>query len=208
MLPSNSPTPSANPSDRPPDAGRWRRFAVPRARLIFRGLEHCLALIGLACLIYHFGFDVSTMVSSSMSPTLKGTSVDNGDHVLTERISFWFREPRRWEVVTYMNDQGVRVMKRVVGLPGEAVSMKRGGPLEINGRGITQPPAIAHLEFLRYGNLQKEQPIPCGPGYYLLGDESRDSDDSRFNGPVARERIIGRSWLIVGPWKRIGWVNP
>ena len=68
-----------------------------------------------------------------------------------------------------------------------------------------------HLEFLRYfpfGNLtDDEKPYDCGNGYYVLGDYAKDSDDSRFNGAVAPERIIGRPWIIVGPKGRRGFVR-
>ena len=49
--------------------------------------------------------------------------------------------------------------------------------------------------------------MPCGSGYYVLGDDLKDSDDSRFNGPVPADRIMGRAWLIVWPMKRLGWVR-
>ena len=49
--------------------------------------------------------------------------------------------------------------------------------------------------------------IDCKQGYYVLGDESRDSDDSRFNGIVKAKEIIGRAWLIVGPSARRQFVN-
>jgi signal peptidase I len=147
------------------------------------------------------------MYSSSMAPTLKGTSVTNGDWVITEKLSYWFREPRRWEVVTFTNDQGTQVMKRVAGLPGEYVSQSESRqPIEIDGHPVEMPSSV-DLKFLRFGNLCRDIPVECGEGYYLLGDDSRDSEDSRFTGPIARSQITGRSWLIVWPLSRFGWVS-
>ena len=51
-------------------------------------------------------------------------------------------------------------------------------------------------------------PAECGDGYFVLGDDTRDSQDSRFEGPVERRRIVGRVWLRIWPPRRIGWVNP
>jgi type IV secretory pathway protease TraF len=48
----------------------------------------------------------------------------------------------------------------------------------------------------------------CGRGYYVLGDYTKDSNDSRYEGPVSPERIIGRPWLRVWPPGRMGFVNP
>jgi signal peptidase I len=49
--------------------------------------------------------------------------------------------------------------------------------------------------------------VPCGDGYYVLGDELKDSDDSRFNGPVPARRVMGRACRVVWPWKRAGWIR-
>ena len=164
-------------------------------------------MIGLLVVLYVLFFDLSRIVSPSMSPTLKGTSIDNGDRILTEKITYRFRRPRRFEVITFLNNDGIRVMKRVIGLPGETVQQEGNGPLLIDGEPIEMPPTVDQ-KYLRYGNLADGKPVLCGDGYYVLGDYTRDSDDSRFNGPVAPHRIIGRAWLIVSPWSRSGWVNP
>src|SRR5512140_1934777 len=93
---------------------RWGRW-------LLRQFEHCLAMFGLGTLVYLGCFELVRMTSDSMAPTLQGTSWDNGDWVLSERVSGWFRNPRRWEVIALRNPGGVKVMKRVVGLPGEKV---------------------------------------------------------------------------------------
>jgi hypothetical protein len=80
----------------------------------------------------------------------------------------------------------------------------RAGNLRIEGRGRV---STLHLEQLGFGNHMEGKPVPCGDGYYVLGDELKDSDDSRFNGPVPARRVMGRAWLIVWPWKRLGWVR-
>ena len=49
--------------------------------------------------------------------------------------------------------------------------------------------------------------VSLDEGYFVLGDDSQDSHDSRYTGSVAREDIIGRAMLIVWPPDRIGWVH-
>lgn len=184
---------------------------VPRrrilARKVFHLIERCLAIVGLVFLIYVLFFDVSVIVSPSMAPTLKGTSIEDGDWVLTEKLSFWWREPRRWEVVTILRDDHQRIMKRVAALPGEEIMLPRESPLLVNGKPVEMP-VPTEMNFLRYGNLMSPKPVVCGEGFYVLGDDVRDSDDSRFNGPIRREQIVGRSWLIIWPLSRSGVVNP
>jgi signal peptidase I len=164
------------------------------------------AVFGAIVAIYWLTLDISVVVSPSMSPTLQGTSVDNGDRVVTEKVSYWFRAPRRWEVITFTNAVGEKRMKRVAGLPGENVQMLTLRELLIDGQPIEIPPSLNN-KYLRYGNLKDGKPLPCGDGYYVLGDDLRDSDDSRFNGPTPATHVVGRAWLIVWPFARFGFVN-
>lgn len=181
-----------------------------RARVVFgkllRLFEHGFAIVGVVFVLYALFFEASVIVSPSMAPTLKGTRVEDGDWVLSERLSYRLRNPRRWEIVTIVRDDGLRVMKRVAGLPGEHVSQQRGGPLCVDDRPVQMPKTV-DLKFLRYGNLADGKQAPCGDGYYVLGDDTRDSDDSRFSGPIPRARIKGRAVLIVWPLSRIGFLR-
>ncbi|HYW80072.1 MAG TPA: signal peptidase I [Thermoguttaceae bacterium] len=177
-------------------------------RWLLRQLERLLAILGLATLVYFVGLDYSRITSKSMHPTLQGEDWAGGDRVMTEKFSYWFRSPRRWEVITYRAADGTQIMKRVVGLPGESVRMVRGGRIFIDGREIAPPEQLDFLAYFPFGNLTSDKPpAECGEGYFVLGDYSRDSDDSRFNGPVMPEQVIGRAWLIVGPSGRRGFVN-
>lgn len=96
-------------------------------------LEHALALVGIGFAVYHLCFVVSRNTSPSMSPTIQGTEWGNGDLIVTERVSYWFRAPSRWEVAMIRNREGTLIMKRVIGLPGERVQILRGGQIMING---------------------------------------------------------------------------
>jgi signal peptidase I len=182
----------------------------PRRRVVrwlLRQIERGLALFGLGMLIYFTCFHTARIATDSMAPTLQGEKAAVADLVLTERISYWFRQPRRWEVITFRNDDGIQIMKRVIGLPGERVGMRRGGRIFIDGREIHLPEQLGFLKYFPYGNLLDNEYVPCGDGYYVLGDYSRDSVDSRFNGPVRPDQLIGRAWLILAPSPRRGFIN-
>ena len=125
-----------------------------------------------------------------MAPTLQGTRTDTGDRVLTERISYWFRSPRRWEVITFTTKEGEKRMERVAALPGENVQMPESGELLVSGQRVDPPPSLDR-KYLRYGNLLDGKPVPCGDGYYVLGDDLKDSEDSRFDGVVAPRSVMG-----------------
>lgn len=184
--------------------------AAPPRRLIhrlFAALRNLLACFGLMCLVYFFSFDLSPVVSDSMAPTLKGDGKPGSDWLLSEKWSYRFRAPRRWEVVYFLTSDHLLVAKRVAGLPGEKISLKD-KKIFINGAETPFPPSTGFLTYYAFGNLHGGKEVDCGPGYFLLGDDSRDSQDSRFEGPVSPAQIRGRACLRVWPWHRVGFISP
>jgi signal peptidase I len=133
--------------------------------------------------------------------------VKDGDWVLSERVSYWFRRPRRWEVVAFESNDGLPVMKRVVGLPGEEVALRQGRVL-INGSPAAYPAELEGIKYVPGGMLDRGRAAKCGEGYFVLGDDSQDSQDSRYDGPVAPGRIERRVWLVVWPLSRLRCVTP
>jgi signal peptidase I len=175
-------------------------------RLIFRWAERGLAVVGLCCIVYHWCFELTVMTSDSMSPTLRGTSYENGDRILVEKVTGWFRSPRRWEVYFLYDAEGTPVAKRIVGLPGEAVSLKE-NRISINGREIQRPRELQALNYFPFGSLAGGREATCGKGYFVFGDDSQDSYDSRYLGPVDPRQLRGRVWCIVWPPSRTGWIH-
>lgn len=184
-----------------------RRPTASLRRRAFRIAEHVFALIGVLAVVFHLFFELSVVVSGSMSPTLRGESVEEGDWVLAETITYGLRGPRRWELVAFHNSEGLPVMKRVAGLPGERVALKDGVVIA-NDTPVARPRSLEGVSYLACGRLRGGRNVSCGEGYFLLGDDSRDSWDSRFEGPVAPGRIDSRPLVRVWPPSRIGFVNP
>ncbi len=182
--------------------GVVHRLIVRLARFI----RDLLAFFGLICLVYYAGFDLTKVISGSMSPTLCGDGGADSDWVLCERVSHWFREPRRWEVVQYTTDDRMLVAKRIVGLPNESIRLVDGQP-QVDGKQFETPNSLEYLNYKPQGNLANGHTQPCGDRFFFLGDDSEDSWDSRFDGPIKRSSMGGRAWLIVWPPSRIGFVN-
>ena len=174
----------------------------------FRLTEHFLAAAGLVLILYHLGFEIVYMSSSSMQPTLIGPEHGKPDWVLIEKWTYRCRAPRRWEVASLHYTDGSFVAKRVAGLPGEQVSVQD-GYVTIGGQPQTPPAKVKFLRYTAEGNVAHHRIVPCGATeYFLLGDDTRDSLDSRFVGTISSERIIGRPLLRIWPLARWGWVNP
>jgi len=187
-----------------------KRTFFPGLQRIFRVMERALAVVGLLAIVYHGGFNISSMTSGSMAPTLRGNSLTDGDVILSERFTYRFRHPHRWEVIMFReNEFGLQIMKRVVGLPGESVRLDdKAQMICINGIATPRPASLQAIRYLAYGNLADGKEANSNDGYYVLGDYSMDSQDSRWTGPVKPTQIMGRPWLIVWPPSRIRFVNP
>jgi len=186
-------------------------------------------LIFLLC----FGFvrtavaDWNPVPSGSMRPTIL-----EGDVVFVNRLAYDFKlpltevtlarlaEPQRGDVVTFFSPQdGARLIKRVVGLPGDVVEV-RDGVVVINGSParytspalVREPiaagsevPAVRAVEEID-GQTHRVQYLQAGApwrsfgplkvpaeSYFMLGDNRDDSLDSRFIGAVPRSKLIGRA---------------
>ena len=183
---------------------------LPNRSLLFsrlgRLVERLLAVVGAVFLIFHFAFDLEVMTSDSMAPALQGTNAVSGDRILLEKVSGWMRKPKRWEIYAYDDDESNPVMKRVVGLPGERIAIKH-GKVYINGRPIDRPAGLPPVRYYPYGNLTTGKEVDCGNGYFMMGDASNDSFDSRFTGVVDCDRFRGRACWILGPAPHRGQVR-
>lgn len=94
-------------------------------------------------------------------------------------------DPGRGEVWLVRTAEG-DLVKRVVGLPGETLA-QREGALWREGRRMSEP----YVHVLDEGN---GGPWACGQGYFVAGDNRRESRDSRVFGPLPRSAFVARLW--------------
>jgi len=109
---------------------------------------------------------------------------------LLNRWVFHVRQPRRTEIVVLRDpsDNGYSV-KRVIGLAGDMIALKQ-GEVYVNGRKLAEPYLPPGTP--TYTSSFKDQIFRCPAGcYFLLGDNRKNSIDSRSFGPVPRANILG-----------------
>ena len=152
----------------------------------------CEAVIGvlLALLLRRFVCMLVRVKGRSMMDTLH-----NGDFMLALRYGL-FGEVRRFDVVIcrYPGRKGYFV-KRVVGLPGERISMEEGA-LYIDGEVIDE-------DFPLRKSLRGFEERTLGPDeYFVMGDNRPCSHDSRRIGPIPRSAIHARVCCVFGPPRR------
>ncbi|WP_049621797.1 signal peptidase I [Frateuria defendens] len=173
--------------------------------------------------------DWNVVPTGSMQPTIR-----IGDRIVVNRaaydvrvpfthVSLWqLGDPQRGDIVVVDSSAaGERLVKRVIGLPGDTVAL-RGNVLYVNGRAARYRPATADgirddlrdpavyaieaLDGMRHRvRLSRYAPSPVshyGPvtvptgRYLLLGDDRDDSLDSRYFGAVPRREIVGRARYV------------
>lgn len=136
---------------------------------------------------------------SSMEPNFS-----NGNYLLVDELTYRFRQPARGEVVVfrYPNDPSAYFIKRVIGLPGEKVTMKNG---RITVTGEDNNPI--ELKELYLPPLQKSAidfETVLGPNEYLvLGDNRNYSFDSRNWGPLNASLIVGLARFRLWPVTKV-----
>ncbi|MCX5656941.1 MAG: signal peptidase I [Candidatus Omnitrophica bacterium] len=118
-----------------------------------------------------------------------------------------FREPERGDVVVfrYPLEPKRDFIKRLIGKPGETVKIENGF-IYINGERIDSPPAIKQTYYYNnhgdYGTGPEGTKIP-EDSYFVLGDNSAYSQDSRYWGFVPRKYLLGKAMVIYWPINRM-----
>ncbi len=147
-----------------------------------------VAAIGVAALIQMFVLEPLRVDGRSMNNTLY-----NNEFILVSKADYWQEDPERLDVVIcrYPGREDTYV-KRVVGLPGDTVEVRKEQVL-INGTPLQENYITYPADYL-YG------PLTLGEDeYFVLGDNRIHSTDSHVIGPIKREAIIGRVRLVIYP---------
>jgi signal peptidase I len=136
--------------------------------------------------------------SSSMEP-----AVQVGDHLIADMRAWDRRDPERGDLVIYRHPERPEslALDRVIGLPGERIDLQD-ERVYVDGRPIEDPWAT-HSDSRTYADSPFYPPLVVardqfGPlvvpdgALFLLGDNRDNSNDSRFQGPIARSLLVGR----------------
>jgi signal peptidase I len=200
-------------------------------------IEPFLIAAVVALFIRQFVVEAFKIPSGSMIPTL-----DIGDHLLVNKFIygpripftdiriFTWKEPKRGEIIVfkYPDDEAKNFIKRVVGLPGDKIEIKK-GILFINDRPVQIVAQSASSEKEEgdgssyYGKpmlleeqlgsvkhriqyLRDQSDYDFGPklvpaeSVFVMGDNRDNSQDSRVWGYVKNDKILGRALIIYWSW--------
>jgi signal peptidase I len=150
-----------------------------------------------------------------------------GDHLFVDRFTYNFRHPTRGEIIVFQTkgiptlDQDQFYIKRLIGLPGETVSIGKDDHVRINGKRLdassspphfeniyafdpAQPPRESHYHghvLEPRSNIRDESDslVIHDRHYAVFGDNTLNSLDSRYWGDFPQENVIGKAWFVYWP---------
>ncbi len=177
----------------------WRQF--------WKGQRENAVLLGialsLAIAIRMFVAEPRFIPSDSMVPTL-----EVGDRLVVEKVSFRFRQPQRGEVVIFEPPRQLQALgygngqvfiKRVIGQPGQNVAVEDGSVF-VDGKALVEP-YIAEPPAYDWGPYT----VPEN-ALLVMGDNRNNSNDSHVWGFLPQQNLRGRALFRFWPLNRAGWV--
>ncbi len=141
--------------------------------------------------IRYFLFQPFIVRGASMEP-----SFHEADYLIVDQLSYRFRDPQRGEVIVfnYPQDPQKRHIKRIIGLPGEEVTIKE-GKIFVASEGEKN---LLEEDYLPLERTTGEERIFLNEReYFVMGDNRGASFDSRNWGSLPRENVIGRVFFQV-----------
>ena len=189
--------------------------------------ETFIFVIVMVIIIRYFIFEIRWIPSGSMKPTLV-----EGDRIIVERVTQFYKKPSRGDILVFYppfvklnktplgilerrtgiacND--IAFIKRVVGLPGDKIEIKKypdgKNKVLINDKPLDEPYILSE-----YDSIPCSETMYCGPmvvpqgKYFMMGDNRGNSEDSRFWGFLPEERIVVRAVFLFWPFNRVKTLN-
>ena len=167
-------------------------------------IQSILVALVLTLIIRTYAVQAFKIPSGSMRPTLL-----EGDKLFVNKYVYRFEKPKRGDIIVfkYPVDPKKDFIKRLVGFGGENVEI-RSGKIYVEGKGLEDPDSFGKFYYYNhdpYGGPGDRIRVP-EDAYYVLGDNSANSTDSRFWGFVPKKNVLGKAVFRWWPPKRIGTV--
>ena len=156
----------------------------------------------LSLVIRYFFFTPIIVDGKSMMPTL-----ENRERMIVNKLSYVFGKPERFDIIVFHAPEEKDYIKRVIGLPGEHIEYKD-DTLYVDGVPYEEPYLEEYKKQLMGGTLTEPFSITVPKGHlFVMGDNRRQSKDSRHIGPIPIESVLGKTTLIYWPLKEFQFIK-
>jgi signal peptidase I len=177
------------------------KLMTPKVKRVVREyVQSFVIAFILAMIIRTYVVQAFKIPTGSMIPTLK-----IGNRLLANKFIYRFKDPERGEVIIFKAtiDKKKSFIKRLIGLPGETIEIKKGF-VYVNGKRIEDERITNNYYYNQgiYGKLGEQIQVP-EDSYFVLGDNSGNSRDSRYWGFVPKKNVKGRAFLIYWPFTTV-----
>lgn len=173
-------------------------------------IETIVIALSIFLVVYLFFMQPHQVNGQSMVPNFK-----NGEYLLTDKVTYRMREPKRGEVVVFHAPQaahcpqgtGCDFIKRIIGLPGETIEVKD-GHYYINSQLLVEGYIPDDYETEPGQFMRNQRQVKLGSNeYFVSGDNRPYSSDSRAWGPIDKNKIVGRAFFRYWPPESIGTIT-
>ena len=160
--------------------------AVPRSQRTL-----ILAAMLFGSVLGYFGISRFVMKAGEVNGDSMAPTLMDGQRFLINRIVYRVRDPRPGEIVALrLPGEQELCVKRIVAQPGDVLRIKAGG-VQVNGRQLAEPylpPGVVTTG----GRLGSQAYKMAPSAFFVLGDNRKQSVDSRYFGAVQRLWLVGR----------------
>lgn len=182
-------------------AGPARVMLVAGASFFWELIKVFLLATAIIVPIRYFLVQPFFVRGASMEP-----SFYDGEYLVIDELSYYFREPKRGEVIVFRNpnNHSQFFIKRIIGLPRETVNVEN-GRVRIQSEVYPQGAVLDESDYLE-GAVRTGGRVTMTLGedeYFVLGDNRAASSDSRSWGVLEGNEIIGRAWVRAFPINRV-----
>ena len=134
-------------------------------------------------------------------------TINPGDHMIVNRLPYYYRDPHRGEIAVFRFN-GENLIKRVIGEPGDIIDIVDSN-IYVNDEKLQESFYLKDLNSTyKFSGSDLSFPYKVPEGYYfMMGDNRKNSMDSRYFGPIPRETIFAKGGFRIYPFNRIGIVE-